>query len=159
MRTLAIESNGRIEKTAVYINGEQIAGIRELFLQIDEEGSFNTVIEYTGTDGQAYTKNIFADHLHNIKTVPPTFTEEEAQELQLLVIESDGDVEDTLLTFNDEPLEGVVELLIHIQREELQQKRSITSLFSKKQETGMVSFKAEITFRDEDDSLVTEDIF
>jgi hypothetical protein len=44
MRTISIESNGRIEKTAVYLNGEQITGIKELLLSIDEEGIFNAII-------------------------------------------------------------------------------------------------------------------
>ena len=49
MRTISIESNGRLEKTAVYVNGEQVTGIRELLLSIDEEGTFNAIVSFVST--------------------------------------------------------------------------------------------------------------
>jgi hypothetical protein len=61
MRELSIESNGSLEKTAVYINGEQISGIHQLMLHINEDGDFDTILVYEGTDKQMYTKNLFSD--------------------------------------------------------------------------------------------------
>jgi hypothetical protein len=159
MPTFAIESNGRLEKTAVYYNGEQIAGLREIFIDIDEDGAFNTIIQYEGGDKEVYTKNIFADYLDNVKTVQPSFTEEDASTLNLFIIESEGDLENTWLYWNDEEeeLQGVVSLFIHIKATE--NKSGIGSLFKKKDVTDRPEFKAQLTFRNEDDSLETEDIF
>ncbi|MFY8160548.1 MAG: hypothetical protein ACOVNU_04400, partial [Candidatus Kapaibacteriota bacterium] len=72
MPVFEIESNGLIENTVIYYNGKQIAGIKEVFLNLDEEGTFDSIIKYTGTDGALYTKNIFTDYLTNLKTTEPT---------------------------------------------------------------------------------------
>jgi antitoxin component YwqK of YwqJK toxin-antitoxin module len=158
MATLAIESNGRIEKTAVYYNGEQISGIKELFLNLDESGTFDAIMQYEGQDSKIYTKNIFSDTLVRLKTTEPSFTEEEAENLILFTIESNGEIDNTALYQNDEPLEGVVSLFIHIKSGN--RKSSILQAFSSNSTNDMDSiFKAEITFRNEDDSLETEDIF
>lgn len=157
MPTFAIESNGRLEKTAVYYNGEQISGIKELFINIDEDGTFDSLIQYEGTNKQIYTKNIFLDYLDNIKVIDPVFTEEEAQLLQLFTIESNGELDDTYLYLNDELLEGVVNLFIHIKG--VENKNGLRKLFNKDNIPDTVEFKAEITFRNEDDSLETERIF
>ncbi len=157
MPTLAIESNGRLEKTAVYYNGEQISGIKELFLNIDEDGTFDALLQYEGTNKLIYTKNIFLDYLDNIKVIEPVFTKEEAQLLQLLTIESNGDLDDTYLYLNDELLEGVVNLFIHIKG--VENKNGLRKLFNKDNIPDTIEFKAEITFRNEDDSLETERIF
>lgn len=157
MPTFAIESNGRLEKTAVYYNGEQISGIKELFINIDEDGTFDALIQYEGTNKQIYTKNIFLDYLDNIKVIDPVFTEEEAQLLQLFTIESNGELDDTYLYLNDELLEGVVNLFIHIKG--VENKNGLRKLFNKDNIPDTVEFKAEITFRNEDDSLETERIF
>jgi hypothetical protein len=157
MPTLAIESNGRLEKTAVYYNGEQISGIKELFINIDEDGTFDALIQYEGTNKLIYTKNIFLDYLDNIKVIEPVFTKEEAQLLQLLTIESNGDLDDTYLYLNDELLEGVVNLFIHIKG--VENKNGLRKLFNKDNIPDTIEFKAEITFRNEDDSLETERIF
>ncbi len=39
-KTFAIESNGFLEKTACYINGQQVGGLKEVFINIDEAGIF-----------------------------------------------------------------------------------------------------------------------
>lgn len=159
MRTFSMESNGRIEKTALYLNGEQIAGVKELLLHIDEDGVFDAVISYEGSDGQKRTKQLFIDHLEHLKTIPPVFTEEEAQLLQLLTVESTGEVEDTVLYLNDEPLEGVVDILVHIKIAQ-QAPGKIASLVKGKDSSSTDSiFRAEVTFRNEDETIETERIF
>lgn len=157
MATFGIESNGRLEKTAVYYNGEQVSGLKEVFINLDENGTFDAILQYEGSDKQIRTKSIFNDYLENVKIVEPSFSEEEAQNLQLFVVESDGEIENTLLFMNDEPVDGVVSLFIHIKAAE-----SITGigrLFGKSSLPDHVEFKAEITYRNEDDSLDTEGVF
>lgn len=159
MATFGIEGNGRIEKTAIYYNGEQIGGLKELFIHIDEDGTFDSIIQYEGTDNKVYTKNIFEDHLENIKSVDPSFTEEEASMLHLFEIESDGDLENTFVyeAGEDEPLEGIVSVFIHIKGKD--NKSGLKKLFNKDNIPNQAQFKATITFREEDDSITTEDIF
>lgn len=157
MATFVIESNGRIEKTAVYYNGEQIGGLKEVMLNLDEDGTFDAVLQYEGTNGEIYTKSIFEDFLENLKVVEPTFTEEEASYLTQFVIESDGDIENTNLFLNDETMEGVVNLFVHIKSTK-SNTGGIASIF-KKNITTNVEFKSEITYRNEDDTLETERIF
>lgn len=158
MATFAIESNGRIEKTAVYFNGEQIGGIKEIFINLDEDGTFDAVIQYEGTDKQLHSKSIFLDTLDHLKIVEPAFTEDEAKMLHLIEVDSDGDIENTMLYLNGEALEGVVNILIHIKA--APSKDGIGNLFGiKKKVTETVDFKANITYRNEDDSIETENIF
>jgi hypothetical protein len=158
MREFSIESNGSLEKTALYINGEQIGGIHQLMLHISEDGDFDTIIAYEGSDKQMYTKNLFADYLDNIKKVPPTFSEEDAQYLRLLTVTSDGNLENTMVYINEEPQEGIVDLLVQIQRGSAPQ-RSITTMFKKQVPGETPTFRAEIQYRNQDDSLSTELIF
>jgi hypothetical protein len=158
MATFTLESNGMLDKTAVYYNGQQLGGIKEVYLNMDEEGTFDAVIQYEGTDKQLYTKDIFKDYLTNVRVTEPSFTEEEGQELQLLEIESSGDIESSSVFFNGDPLEGIVELFIHIKGSK--NKTGLRSLFSARREIPEeMEFKAEITFRNEDDSIETEAIF
>lgn len=160
MRTFSIESSGRIERTALYLNGEQLAGVNELFIHVDEDGTFDAVIEYVGSDGQVRAKQLFSDYLEKLKVVPPSFTEEEAQYLQLLTIESTGDVNDTVLYYNDMPLEGVVDILVHIRKGESNSSGLFSSLIKgKKSIPANETFRAEIMFRNEDDSLELETLF
>ncbi|MCS6807288.1 MAG: hypothetical protein RML40_00505 [Bacteroidota bacterium] len=160
MREISIESNGSLEKTAVYINGEQVGGIHQIMLHISEDGDFDTIIVYEGTDKQMYTKNIFTDYLDNIKKVPPTFTEEEAQFLRLLTITSDGLLENTMVYINEEPQDGIVDLLVQIQRGSPAQSSGFTSIFKKQQGYGeQAIFRAEIRYRNPDESISTELIF
>lgn len=159
MRTFSVESNGRIEKTALYLNGEQIAGVKELLLHIDEDGVFDAVISYEGSDGNRRTRQLFTDHLEGLKVIPPVFTDEEARLLQLLSIESNGEVEETVLYLNDEPLDGVVDILLHIKTAE-QAPGVFTSLLKGKGPVdGTSVFRAEVTFRNEDETIETERIF
>ncbi len=157
MATLGIESNGRLEKTAVYYNGEQVAGIKELFLNIDEDGTFDAIIQYEGTNKHLYTKNLFIDYLDNIKVTDPVFTEEEAKSLRLFAIESEGDLDETFLYLNDELLEGVINLFIHIKGAE--NSKGLKALLNKSNIPDTVEFKAEMVFRNEDESTETEEIF
>lgn len=158
MPTFAIESNGRLEKTAVYYNGQQLGGVKEIFLNFDEDGTADAVIQYEGTDKKIYTKNVFTEYFDNVRFVQPSFTEEESQELQLLQVESDGTIENSSIFYNDEKLEGVVELFIHIKGS--QSKNSIHKYFSlKKYIPDHIEFKADITFRNEDNSIETESVF
>mgnify|MGYP000019282220 CR=1 FL=1 len=159
MRELSIESNGSLEKTAVYINGEQIGGIHQMMLHINEDGDFDTIFVYEGTDKQMYTKNLFADYLDNIKKVPPTFTEEEAEFLRLLTVTSDGDLNNTLVYINEEPQDGIVDLLVQIQRGSPAQRGGITSMFKKAEPGESPVFRAEIQYRNEDNSISTESVF
>jgi hypothetical protein len=160
MRELSIESNGSLEKTAVYLNGEQLGGIHQMMLHISEDGDFDTILVYEGTDKQMYTKHLFTDYLDNIKKVPPTFTEEEAEFLRLLTITSDGNLENTMVYINDEPQDGIVDLIIQIQRGTPAQRGGIGAMFKKQQDTGeRPVFRAEIQYRNEDGSISTEQIF
>ncbi|GAB5466909.1 MAG: hypothetical protein Kapaf2KO_23450 [Candidatus Kapaibacteriales bacterium] len=159
MPELIVESNGRLEKTAVYLNGEQLSGIKELLVNMDEEGTFDALLVYNGGDGQLYTKSIFTDYLTAVKVTPPTFTEDDAQNLEQLVIQSEGDIEETLLLWNEEELGGVISLYIHIKAQEGDPKGIMDRIMGKKKPTFGVECKAEITFRDEDDSIYTETVF
>lgn len=158
MATFTIESNGRLEKTAVYFNGEQISGIKEIFINIDEEGVLDAIIQYEGTDKQIHTKSIFEEnYLDKAKIVPPSFTEEEAQALVEFSIESDGNIENTFLFINDEEQYGVVEVLVHIKAAET--KNGLRAIFNKNKIPDTVEFKAEITYRNDDDSIEIEEIY
>jgi hypothetical protein len=158
MPTLGIESNGTIEKTAVYYNGQQLGGLRELFLNLSEDGTFDSVIVYLGSDGNEYIKNPFSDYLDNLQFREPSFTEEEASNLQLVEIESDGDIENTSVYYNSNFLDGLVELFIHI-KSPVQNKSKISSLFKSGKVNESSNFVANFTFRYEDGSIVTEGIF
>jgi len=147
MPEFSIESNGRIEKTAVYYNGDQLRGVREIMLNLDENGAFDAVVQYQGTDEQLHTKQIFADLLENVQTMEPSFTEEEAAQLRLITIRSDGDINNTFVYINDEEQGGIVSLFLHMKAP------AQTSQDSRPE------FKAEITYRNDDDSLSTEGVF
>jgi len=157
MATFAIESNGRIEKTAIYFNGEQLGGIKEVYIYLDENGTFDTIIQYEGTDKNIYTKHIFEDFLENVKVVPPSFTEEEANQLQLLEIVSNGDIESTVVYINEQEQEGIVSLLIHIKGTKTPS--NFKRIFTVSKIPEHAEFKAEITYRNEDGSIETESIF
>lgn len=162
MPTLSIESNGRLEKTAIYYNGQQISGVKELMINLDEDGTFDALIQYQGSDNQIHNKQIFADYLTNIKTVEPSFTEEEASELQLLTIESDGDIESCGVFINEQMVDGIVSLYVHIQAgQTLESKSTLLSMFKPKKPVNMIGieFKSEVTFRNEDNTIETEEIF
>lgn len=158
MPILGIESNGTIEKTAVYYNGEQLGGLRELFLNLNEDGTFDSVIVYLGSDGNEYTKNPFSDYLDNVQFREPSFTEEEASNLQLVEIESDGNIENTTVYYNSELLDGLVEMFVHI-KSPAQNKSRVYSLFKSGKVNESPDFIANFTFRYEDGSIITERIF
>ena len=156
MATFSIESNGRLEKTAVYLNGEQLGGVKEVFLNLDENGAFDAIIQYEGTDKNIYSKQIFSDYLEGLRVVEPTFTEEEAEQLHLLTVESSGEIDSTIVYYDDQELEGIVSLFVHIKG--TNQSTGLRSLF-RKEIPDHVEFKAEITFRNEDDSIEVERAF
>lgn len=157
MATFSIESNGHLEKTAVYLNGQQLGGIQEVMLNVDEEGVFDAVIQYEGTDKQVYTKQIFWEQLTNIRLTEPSFTEDEAKELRLLTIESDGRVENTAVFINEEQQNGIVNLFVHIKA--VKNKQDFRSLFKSNKQIENSVFRADITYRNEDESIETEEIF
>jgi hypothetical protein len=158
MATFAIESNGRLEKTAVYYNGEQLGGVKEIFLNLDEEGTFDAIIQYEGTDKKIYTKQIFTDYFENARIVEPSFTEEEASNLHIIQFDSDGDIGNTIVAYDEEQLDGIVSIFLHIKG--VQNETSIRSLFSmKKNIPEHPEFRAEISFRNQDDTISNENIF
>lgn len=159
MPELIIESNGRLDKTAVYLNGEQLAGVREILLNLDEEGTFDAMITYKGGDGELYIKSIFSDYLTALQTTEPSFTEEEARMLESITIDSDGDIEDTIVAWNDEELDGIVSLFVHIKGEAESERSLMDRIRGKKPEIKGVECKAEIVFRDIDDSEYLETVF
>ena len=159
MATLVIESNGRIEKTAVYVNGDQFSGIRELMLNVNEDGTFDCVFVYKGDDEKIYTRNVFTEYLDHIQTRDPSFTEEEAQYLQQLSIESTGAIETTTVAINDEMQDGIVSLFVHIKAPDTQKTTGIRRWFGATSTAGRAEFTADITYRNPDDSIVTESVF
>lgn len=160
MATLGIESNGRLEKTAIYFNGEQIGGLKELFLNLDENGTFDAILQYEGSDKVLYTRSVFTEYLTNVKIVEPSFTEEDAQQLQLVEIESDGNIENSIVFYNGEEQFGLISVFIHIKGAGVQKSAGIKGLFGGKTvQTAEAEFKAEFTFRNDDGSTETEEIF
>lgn len=158
MATFGIESNGRLEKTAIYFNGETLGGIKEIFLNLDEDGTFDAIIQYEGTDKQLYTKQIFQDYFENVKIVDPPFDEEESEELQLLELESDGEIQNTAVFYNKEELDGLINLFVHIKS--AQTKSGLRTFFSgNKDIPDHVEFRADFTFRNEDGSIDKEGVF
>lgn len=139
MAEFSIESNGRIEKTAIYYNGEQLRGVQEIVLNLDENGAFDAVLQYMGSDKTVHTKQVFTDYLDDVQTMEASFSEEEAQSLRLLSVHSDGAIEGSSVFINNEEQNGIVRLYVHIKINE--------------------EFKAEITFREEDGTLTTEGVF
>lgn len=159
MPEFTIESNGRIEKTAIYYNGDQLAGVREIFLNIDEEGTFDAVVQYTGSDGQLYTKQIFTDYFENAKTREPAFTEEEAEMMRQLTVVSEGDIDTATVLIDGEEQFGIVSLLVHI-KSATHTSGGLRSWFGgKKDVPERPEFKVQITYRNDDDSLSTEGVF
>lgn len=160
MAQFSIESNGRLEDTAIYFNGKQIEGVKEIFLNLDEDGTFDSIIQYEGSDGVLYSKDIFNDYLANIKTRPPAYSEEDTDFLQLLTIESNGNIEQTFVFRNEEEQFGIVSLLIHVKGSGSVSRPSLKSIFSsKKNIPDIPEFKVEITYREDNGSLTTENVF
>lgn len=158
MATFSIVSNGRIEKTVVFYNGEQITGVKEIFINIDETGTFEAIIQYQGVDKKVYAQNIFEDYLLNIKTTEPTLTEEEIDNLITLTIESDGNLENTNVFINDEFQEGIVSLYVHIKGAD--NKDGLRKIFTQKVHIpDKPEFYSEIIYRNEDGSLEKQEIF
>lgn len=141
MPELSIESNGRIENTAVYYNGEQLRGIKELMLSIDENGTFDTILSYADENGRQFTKNVMKDMLEGLQTREPSFSEEEAQSMRLLTISSEGDIESTIVSIDGNEQFGIVSMYLHI--------------VAPPEST----IKAEITYRENDGTMTTEGLF
>jgi hypothetical protein len=139
MAEFSIESNGLIEKTAVYYNGEQLRGVKEVMLNLDENGTFDAVIQYATANGTLVSKNVFLDFLEGVQTSEPSFTEEEARQLTLIMVSSDGDIDSASVFINNEEQFGIVSLFIHIKPPS--------------------EFRAEITYREDDGRLTTEGVF
>lgn len=161
MAVFEIESNGLIENTVIYYNGQQIIGVKEIFLNLDEDGTFDSIIKYLGKDGNIQTKNIFSDYLNELQTSEPSLTEEEARFLKPLTIESDGSIESTVVAIDDFEQDGIINLFVHIVAPDVKEKSGFNP-FRKKEEDfnpNLVKFVAEVTYRNEDDSQSTEKVF
>jgi len=158
MRTLSIESNGRLDKTAVYINAEQVGKIKELYLNLDESGTFDAILTYENKNGTISTKQLFTDYLDDLIIVEPMFSEEEAMDMQLLTIESSGDIEETHILMNNEDLDGIMSLMIHLKIDTIRN-NGVFGFFKKNDSLGTTSFKAEIEFRNQDGTTSIEGIF
>jgi hypothetical protein len=141
MPELSIESNGLLETTAVYYNGEQLRGVRELLVNIDENGTFDAILQYKGADGEMHTKNVLQEYLDNVATGEPSFTEEEAKSLKMLTVDSDGTLENTIVAIDGVAQNGIVNLYVHIKA------------------PPEIEFAAEITYREEDGTQTREGVF
>ena len=86
MPEFSIESAGLLPRTAIYYNGQQLRGVKEVFLNLDENGTFDAIIQYEGRDEQIYTKNVMTDYLEQVQLSEPLFTEEEARTMTLLTV-------------------------------------------------------------------------
>lgn len=161
MPSFSIESNGRLETTTIYFNGEQLGGVREVFLNLDEDGTFDAIVQYVGTTGEMFTKQIFNDHLEHLVVTEPGLTDDEARARRLLTVESSGDIEDTIVLLDDEMLEGMINLLVHIKgKANAGGEKGIRALFKTTNEVSeSPEFRAEATYRNDDESLSTERIF
>ncbi|MBM4177791.1 MAG: hypothetical protein FJ211_00470 [Ignavibacteria bacterium] len=160
MAEFSIEGNGRIERTALYFNGQQLDGMREVFVNVTEDGEFDVLLMYTGADGQSYTKNVFTDYLDNIRTEPPGFSEEEAQSMNLLTVSSDGTLESTIVLRNNEEQFGIVRLYVHIKAPSVQESGGLRSWFGgMKSIPERAEFVAEITYREDNGELTVESVF
>ena len=160
MRTLSIESNGRLENTAIYINGEQIAGIRELYINIDEQGTFDSVISYIDGSGKLLSKQLFTDDIQSLQFKEAAFTEEDSLNLIQLTIESNGDLENTSVFINDDYADGIVSLTLHCKLGESKPQSLFEKFLSKANPQNEESFfRSEIIFRNEDGSLTNQSIF
>lgn len=141
MPELSIESNGRIENTAVYYNGEQLGGVRELMLNLEENGTFDAILTYTDENGQVVTRNVMSDLLEGLQTRDPSFSREEAESMRLLTIASEGDIESTIVSIDGNEQFGIVSLYLHLKA------------------PPETTFRAEVTYREDADRLTTESIF
>ncbi|MBL0333053.1 MAG: hypothetical protein IPP08_05215 [Chlorobiota bacterium] len=161
MVSISIESNGRLERTAIYYNGEQISKVKELLINIDEDGTFDSIIKYENTSGVIQAKNIFDDYLQDLITVEPRVSEEEAQNLHLLTIESDGTLNNTMVFINDVQQDGLTGLFIQLKGGNLNDDKSFFGWMKTDTKSNTIdfTFKAEIKFRNEDNSIDTQNIF
>jgi len=160
MAEFSIEGNGRLEKTAIYYNGEQLNGVKEIFLNLDENGAFDAILMYVGTDGVAYTKNVFTDYLEKIATEPAGFTEEEARSLSIFTLISEGDIAQTTILRNNEEQGGVVSIYVHIKAPSMPPGGGLRAFFGGQKEIPEhTEFKAEIVYREDDGKLTTEGLF
>ncbi|MBS1561680.1 MAG: hypothetical protein JSS89_08760 [Bacteroidetes bacterium] len=159
MTEFSILSNGRIERSAVYVNGEQLRGVKEILLSLDENGTFDAILQYVGVDGLLYTRQMFNEYLDSVQTTEPTFSEEEASRMRLLTVQSDGDIGSTVVFLDNEEQMGIVSLYVHM-KSPTHTSGGLRAFFSgKKDIPERAEFKAEITYRNDDDSLSSEELY
>ena len=160
MAEFSIEGNGRIERTALYYNGQQLDGVKEVFINITEDGEFDVLVMYTGTDGLQYTKNVFTDYLDSVRFEAAGFTEVESRSLNLLTIISDGTLDSTVVARNNEEQFGIVKLYVHIKAPSVEEGRGLRSWFGgAKSIPERAEFVADITYREDNGELTTESVF
>ena len=159
MPEFTIESAGLLPRTAIYYNGQQLRGVKELFLNLDEEGVFDAIIQYEGRDEQIYTKNVMVDYLEQIQLSEPLFTEAESRSMTQLTLNSDGTIESTIVAINGEEQSGIVSLFLHIKTPTAPEGGLFGFFAGKKDIPERPQFKAEITYREEDGRHTTERVF
>jgi hypothetical protein len=64
-----------------------------------------------------------------------------------------------MVYINEEPQDGIVDLLVQIQRGTPAQRGGITTMFKKQESVDRPLFRAEIQYRNEDDTVSTESVF
>ena len=159
MPEFSIESNGLLPRTAVYFNGQQLKEVKEIFLNLDENGTFDAIIQYEGGDGEMYTKRVFSEYLERVQTTSPLFTEEESRSLTLLSVHSDGDIESAMVAINNQEQFGIVSLYVHIKAPSEESGGLFDIFKGEKDIPEHPEFKAEIVYREEDGRLTTEGVF
>ena len=89
----------------------------------------------------------------------PSFDEDEARSLHLLMISSEGDLGTTVVYRDGEEQFGIVSLLVHM-KPPTNTSSGIRGWFGgRKDVPDTTEFKAMITYRNDDDTLSTEGIF
>jgi hypothetical protein len=149
MRTLDIWSNGLIHQTILCFNSQQLVGVREFLLDLNEDGTFRVLINYEGADGEFRVKNPFTDHLVSLRT---TSLADDDVPRSVLTIESNGTIESTAISFNQQELSGVVSLLIYMRRVR-------EGVIHWLRHGDRDEFVSEITFREADGRLTQEVLF
>jgi len=148
LRTLEIRSSGRLENTTVHLNGEQIVGVRELFLNLKEDGTFDNWITYESTSNEILSKELFREYLADLNVNAEGFAAAGAS----LVFESDGNIDGTTIWRNEQRLDGLVEIFVYLRNVK-------TGWFKWRRDGQEDEFRAEAQFRNQDGSINGETIF
>lgn len=152
MRMLEIRSNGRLETTTLHLNGEQLVGVRELFIDLKEDGTFDAWLTYENADSQTLSKRLFSEYLEKLRVAPAGEVTAPLAP-RSLVIEGDGEIADTTIALDNERLDGLVELFVYLRRAQG------GGFWKWKREGEHDEFMATATFRNEDGTLDHDTLF